>query len=296
MRLNQPLTQSESGAHADAGRRQVAHPVDGGVSGIDAVGGDDKVGGGDDVGGGKAQLPPHLGAVDHQAVGSIRPPQQKFGAVHIAVGQGVADAAAADGAALQLQRRHRFHPEPLRRPPPAQIVQVAAAVAPQGEIGAGNDAPHFQPVHQQVGELVGVHIGQLVGELQADDPPHAGLVQQLHLFLGGDNLVDHPVGVDHLGGMVGKGDDRRDDRRRGQRKEAAQQVQMPPMHAVKDADGNGGCGARRRGGGQRLTKTHRLYIVHSRNRIGSARPPTRGRFNLTDSGPRQPTPARRQRW
>ena len=102
-------------------------------------------------------------------------------------------------------------------------------------------------------ELVGVEVGNVVGELDADHALDAGVVQQPDLFFGRDDLGYGAFRVHHFRGVVAEGNDGGDQRRLRQLQHPVQEVAMSPMDAVKYADGDHRARVVERSGvGQRL--------------------------------------------
>ena len=104
-------------------------------------------------------------------------------------------------------------------------------------------------------EFVGIDVGQLVGEFQANHAAHAGFVQQADLLFRGNDFIDGAVRIHHFGGVVAEGDDGGDQRGSGQLEHAPEQVGVALVDSVENPDGDDGATARRRRGfGKGLAK------------------------------------------
>jgi hypothetical protein len=167
MRFKQFLGRIERGADADIGRAEQFAPVgQASGDGIDAIGRAQILAHGE-VGGREVDRPAHLVAMlDHPANGE-RPCQQGRGRFAIARLERLAHPARRDDPVVIEHGTDRARRQPMGRAERTQHLDIAAALAPEGEILAGHHARRADPVDQQfANEILRAGAGQRIVEFK----------------------------------------------------------------------------------------------------------------------------------
>ena len=234
----------QRGTHADVQHPAAAPPPEVHLHGIDPVGGDKLVRVADlQVGGGKAQPVAYAAAAHHRAFQKVAVAQAIGRQRHVALlRQQLAHQRGADGTPVGQRRQtvglggQHLH---------AQFAAVAHVVAealrtvvPEAVVVAYHQHADVVTPAQHLHELPRRKGGQMRREVGQETQVQPRLCQQGQLLLRGGEQPRAEVGLQHLARMYGEGDDRRRQPTSDSlAAHLAYQEAVPPVHAVKEADG-----------------------------------------------------------